>query len=495
MSCSLIELKDIEKTYFLENPKTGERISHRVLKGVNLSFSEGEIHSILGENGAGKSTLSHILAGLFKQSAGEIFVEGKTVSFSSVKDSIEMGIYIILQSLPLVGDALVLEQLMLEREGVGFFNFTNIAKTKEKYGALLSEWGVCNFNFERHMRELSKEEAFFLELVSRLSKNIKVLILDESISFIPSYKRGMFFNKLKNIASSRNIAVIIITHDISEAIETSDKISVIRDGVNLATLEVQKLKTEIGEKEFRKILENYVTQKIINHIYTSIKKLSISEAVNRPSSICIKMQKDQKTIEIDLCEGEITGVFFRHSHDIKMFEDCISGLAGEKRVEGGITIKESDQFIPFSKLTPSLLLKEKIGIIPSDRYYRGSNPTLSIKEVLSVYYIKDAFIDEQKRDERVMSLLKDEGIIAEVDDLCNTLSGGQLQRLMLQRCLKEEPKIIILFEALRGLDVASMHLLSQKLQNLAKAKKTILILSQEEDNELYIKLFEKTFLI
>lgn len=477
-----IELKDIEKIYFLENAKTGEISSSLVLKGVNLSFYKGEIHFILGENGAGKSTLVHILAGLLRASNGCVIIDGKLTSFSCVRDAIDEGVAIILQALPIVDDASVYEQLMLENDGNAFFNIINKKKIKNKYFSLLNEWGVDEFNFERKMKELSKEETFFLELVSRLSKNIKVLILDESSSLIPSHKREAFFNKLKKTAISCNISVIIITHDINEAIERSDRISVISGGVNAISLDSKKEREEIGAKALKEKLKKYITKKDFEIEEREKHGITIDMPHLAPT-ISIEMKYKGEHFKIEACKGKITGGFFKDSHVFKVFEDCISGFNVAPSVEGGLLIKEAEKFIPFSHLFPSLLLKNKVGVIPSDRYYRGANPNLSIKDVLSIYYIKDALIDEKKRGAWGKAILSEEGIASSLNDACNTISGGQLQRLMLQRCLKEEPKIIILFEPLRGLDIKSMQLLTNKMQCLAKMQKTILVFTQEENSE------------
>ncbi|MGP1415814.1 MAG: ATP-binding cassette domain-containing protein [Treponema sp.] len=467
-----VELINIAKTYYLET--RGGFLPRVALINVNVQFNKGEIHSILGENGAGKSTLMHILSGRIKPTSGTIKIDGKDCIFSSPSDAIKKGVAIIFQSLPQVFEGTVLENVMLVQKD--FINKKEYSKIK----LLLKNWNIESINFNSNINNLSKEECFFIELMCLLCKKPKVLILDESASFIPSDKKKYFFTKLKEHAINENIAIITITHNIDEAIKISDKITIISEGKNIETLDIARLKQE--QADIRLKIEKNMYKRMIENEKPKIVEISKKEGIK------IEIHnKEMKDLVIKANEGEITGIL----NNVKLLETLLSSMLPKsikKTYEGGITFQD-DFFLSFTKLTPSLLLKHKIGFIPSDRYYRASFPNLSIIETLSCYHTKKLIINEKERKKFATSILEEENIHTSIYAPCNNLSGGQLQRIILARCLKEEPKIIILVEPMRGLDVASMEIMKKKLYQLKKMKKTILIITQEEN--IYSNLFDK----
>ena len=499
-----IELVDIEKTYILEDNNSGKITSVHVLCGVNLSFECGELHTLLGENGAGKSTLVHILSGRIAQTSGRILLDNKEVRFASPRHAIEKGILIILQSLPLINEATVFEQLMLENEGVGLLQLTNKKRLKSELLPFLQPWGIEDLKLERKISSLSKEEKFFLSLASRLYKKPKMLILDESSSLIPSYKRDAFFAQLKFYAKSENIAILTITHDIDEAIAVSEKITVLRDGRNVARFDISSLKKDKTLEEMRSLIEyNMLGKEALTHLQ-GFKNNGTSPLPSQKKGLSIKIKSRQEnvaTINIEAKHGRVTGLQFIKMTGIQEIEDVLSGMNEyvKKTFEGQIVIERAGLSVelPLSRISPRLLLQNKIGFIPSDRYYRASNPHLSIGDILVCYAIDDLtnslLISKKKKDEFVSSILMEENITASSSDVVSTLSGGQLQRIILSRCLKEEPEYLILAEPLRGLDVLSMKKLGEKLTSLASLGKTILILTQEEHNEIYASIFDKVF--
>jgi len=496
-----IELVDIKKTYVLEDKISGRLISSPVLCGVNLAFASCELHTLLGENGAGKSTLVHILSGRIPQTSGKILLDGKEVSFASPHDAIKQGIFIILQSLPLSSGATVFEQLMLENEGTGWLKLANKKRLKASILPFLKLYDLENLDFNLKISSLSKEEKFFLSLASRLYKKPKMLILDESSSLIPSYKRDAFFKHLTSYAKSENIAILTITHDIDEAIEVSEKITVIREGKVAASFDMPSIKKEKSHEKIKALIESKMLKnealeqlKSFNNRISSHRSLSSSKL-----SISIKSREmNFDDIHIEAKKGSVTILQFIKIAQVQEIEDVLSGMSVNPSFEGEINIEGATSSIklPFYSVSPHILLQNKIGFIPSDRYYRASHPNLSLGDVLTCYAINELtsvapFIDEKKKNDFATSILKEEGIVASLSDPTFTLSGGQLQRIILSRLLKEEPEILLLSEPLRGLDVLSMKKLGKKLKSLASLGKTILILTQEEHNEVYASISDK----
>jgi len=495
-----IDLVDIEKTYVLEDKKTGKLITTPVLRGVNISFAGGELHTLLGENGAGKSTLVHILSGSIPQSSGRILLDEKEVRFASARHAIDKGILIVQQALALSPEASVFEQLMLENEGEGWLALANKKKLEASLLPFFRMWGVEYLSLERKIASLSREEKFFLSLASKLYKHPKMLILDESSSLLPSYKRDLFFARLKLYAKTENIALLAITHDIDEAIATSDTITVIREGRNVATFELDSLQKEMPHNTIRcQIEKTMLNLEALSQFEGAKNKSVVSYSTFKGLSIEIECNTgDFEEIHIQAQKGRVSIVQFLKRGEIQEIEDVISGMKKKSRLQGKMCIVQ-DECLKFSlsSITPKLLLQHKIGFIPSDRYYRASHPNLSIEEVLSCYEIDrfsaSPFIDKNKQNEFVSSILKQAGIPASAFDACSTLSGGQLQRIILLRCLTENPDAIILAEPMRGLDVLSMKKFGASLQTLASAGKTILIFTQEEHNEVYACICDDVF--
>jgi len=490
MSLKKIELIDIKKTYFLHSYKKGKVSFVNALDAVSMTFFPKNIYSLVGENGAGKSSLVNILSAAIKASSGKILIDGIEERFNGPKDARKKGFYIIMQALPQLYDARGLESLLIENNFCLPFMYKKKEKLKKDILELFEYWSGFKLDFNQKILSLSKEEQFFLELAKTLYKKPRLLILDESSSLLRSNYRIHFFEKLKKHAKLENMVILNITHDIDEAIKISDHISVMKKG---------RIELSLSKNFSDALSTKEKIESIIKSSYESSPNLGVNDIINKEKMSDIKIEEPIFSIElfsdqnrftafnVSLNKAEILIVKFIKNPHLSLFEDLLSGMLEHipRDIKGGIKI-EGKNSIPYKNISPSTLLFHKIGFVPYDRYYRASHPNISIQDALLCYHTKNLIRKED--DKTILEILKNEGIKASTKDFCNMLSGGQLQRIILARILKEEPKIIILVEPMRGLDIHSMERLKDRLVALAQNQKSILILSREEHNNVYDKI-------
>ena len=341
-----------------------------VLSGVTLNFEQGKIYALLGENGAGKSTLSKVICGDIKATSGQILIDGKEVVFNNPHAAIEKGIVCVHQRPLLAPSISIHENLLLGQK--------KIARSDEE--KLLGEWLPARAGGSL-VQELAQEERFFVSLTQALLRKPGFLILDEP-PFIPT-------EKLRELAA-QGITLLIITHNLAQAMEQSDKIVLLQEGKVLE------------EKDSGLFSEEEIKHKLFG----------ISKEFAVP----------------DFIERE------------EVSEDEVMALHGGA-AEGFV------------------------GYIPSDKTFRASNPKLTILQLVTAYHT------EKKRSEReafARQLLDKAQVNIRLDEKAECLSGGMLQRLILEREIAENPSKLYLFNPTKGLDVESTERFYAKLEGLAE---------------------------
>ena len=347
-----------------------------VLTDVSVTFKEGRIYSLLGENGAGKSTLAHIICGDKKQTGGKLLLDGKEVSFSSPKQAIHKGICCVHQR-PLLAPSISIKENLI----IGQKKYT------KEQDLLLQYWlpGIKNTTL---VKDLSPTELFYVSLVNTLLKKPRILILDEPAA-LPA-------EKIRSLADS-GITIITITHSIKEAIEKTDEIILLKNGVI------------IDNKDSNNITEEEIKEKL----YT------IKEGKSKHPYIVKAVMNEEKT--------------FR-------------------------SINKKHNKI--------------IGYIPSDKTFRASNPNLTILQLLTAKHSKG-----RKEDLKAyaLGLLKKADVNIKLKEHVYCLSGGMLQRLILERELAEKPETLLLFNPTQGLDIEAKNKLFNRLDKLALEGTTVIL--------------------
>lgn len=518
---TVIALSGICKVYKTEDKVFGNVLENTALHDVNIKFFTSEVHALLGENGAGKSTLVNILAGFIQPTDGKICIADTVYAFASPKDALQAGIAIVQQKPLLAENATVFENIMLRRIKKSFFDNLNIntIAEKQKIEIIKKDWNL-DLDLGVRIKNLSVEKKFYVAMLSALYSNPSFLILDEPASAFSGKSHYDFFSLIKHECKRKDIGLILITHKVKEATAFADRISVLKGGKLFDSfLTAELIKNNNAE--------NFLKEKIFSNKNSSCnlqndetvaleKKAPMQKSdssddsefvLNKTQSFELHL-KDIKNspdkVDIVASAGKITGAICFQNSGLEYLEDLISGMICEPKLDAQnnfILINEGDKTVrlPINKLTPSVLLKNKIGIIPSDRNYRASNPMLTIEEVLSCYTVKTFFIKKSLVKKFSNDVLLLNNIAVDNRELCSslvsTLSGGQLQRIILSRCLAGNSKIIIAIEPAWGLDIGSTESLMSKFRCLANAGSIVFILAREVNAEVYKDFFDKIYFL
>ena len=427
-----LEVKNIKKKFTNKN----------VLNNIDYKFSTGTIYALLGENGAGKTTLVSILSGIKKATDGQILVNEKTFDkgFISVKQANQNKIRITHQH-PTINDELTVYEYCLianNRKGI-----------KEKINQIFSEWNFY-IDIYKKGKYLNASEKFYTELLTSLISEPNFLILDEPTVFLTQTEREIFYSSLKsNCNKTKNdLCIILITHNINEAKSVCDEIIYLKKGNLINNFELS------NENEIEITKEKNQNYKIfkIENLTSENKNLPLLENISFYAK-----------------KNSITTITGKREDGIETLEEIISGVK-EIKFSGKIFIHN----IEFEKKISSYKLRKlSIGIIPSDRINRGANQDLTIQEFMFPF-----------SEEKIISIIKKANINCKPTDKIKTLSGGMLQRLILERELFLNSEILFLFEPDQGLDSVARYNLSKKLVQANLQGTTIIIFTSSGENDL-----------
>ena len=453
----MLEIKNINVNFF----------SKQVLKNVTLSFEEGKIHALFGENGAGKSTLARVLCGDLVPSSGEIFINNKKVLFKMSKDAIKKGICCVHQR-PLLADSISIKENLLL--GAGKLTDSNITK-------LISEY-IPEKKISTVVQNLNGAQRFFVSLCCSLLKKPKVLILDEPTIFLDSEQKALLFTNLRKLATN-GTTIIIITHNVKEILNFTDTTTFINEGIitnaflksiTLSNISDFSLKIHKTNENNTKQKESKINQNI--HFYVKYQNITY-RPINKPSIF---------DISFDAFSNEITLIKGVKESGLESLEDAICGMTNTK-FKGTILIQNQNEnhIIKTEKelLLPSKLrnCKYNFAIIPSNKTFRASNPNLTVLQLVCCYKLEEK---QKTLIEYTNKIIERAKIKATHNQKASTLSGGMLQRLILERELDTNPKILILCESLQGLDKDSSLRFCERIVKHASKGNAIIALHNSD---------------
>lgn len=453
----ILEVKNISKTF----PGV------KALKNVNLKIKEGEVHALVGENGAGKSTLMNLLSGIYKpDSGGEIFFKGKKITIKNPYFAIQLGISMIHQELNLVPQRTVAENILIGREptlpNLRLLDWSNLFKEAKN----LLKKNDISLSEKMIVENLSISKQQLVEIAKAISYNPKLIIMDEPTSSLTRDETEKLF-KLIKIFRKRGVSIIYISHVLDEIFEIADSVSVLRDGILVDT----KNMTEINKNQ---IISMMVGRKL-NTMFPQINKPKedIAFEVRR-----LNRENIFKDISFKVNKGEIVG---------------IAGLIGAKRTEVaraifGIDHIDSGEILIENKelkiRNPRDAIKHGIAMVPEDRKLDGLALCRTLKENLSI-----ANLDDFSKGPFI--LLKKEKINSEksvrtfliktlsIQQIVNYLSGGNQQKVIIAKWLNMNPKILILDEPTKGIDVGAKAEIHKLIVKFAEKGMAIIMISSE----------------
>jgi ribose transport system ATP-binding protein len=437
----------------------------RALKGVDLTIWPGEVHALVGENGAGKSTLMKILAGAQRPDGGEITLYGKPVHFHTPHQARAAGIGIIYQELTIAPNLTVAGNVFLgsEETKLGFLTDTPamIQHTQE----VLDRLGA-RFRASQRAAHLSIAEQQQIEIARALFYKSRILVMDEPTTALSDRETDRLFDIVRQLRSE-GLAIIYISHRMAEIYELGDRLSVFRDGEYVGELTRPEFSSDrIIEMMVGRKLEDLYPQKIAGHgdVVLQVKNMSDKEHV--------------KNAGLELRAGEVLG---------------LAGLVGAGRTElarliFGADPKESGEVYLNGKLveikSPIDAVKLGIGYVPEDRKLAGVFLQMSCRDNIAMNVLgrnaKGGIIDFGYINERARAQAKALSLrAASLWVRAGGLSGGNQQKLLLARWLEINPKVLILDEPTRGVDIGAKAEIYAVIQQLASKGMAVVFISSE----------------
>jgi len=443
---------------------------------INFNIKVGEIHAVLGENGAGKTTLMNILFGMYQPDEGELFFNGKKVDFKSPLDAIKLGIGMVHQKRKLITAHNVIENIILGHPLAG--TILNINRAKEDVSKLSEQYGF-KIDLMAKVWQLSEGQKQSVEIIKALYRGAKVLILDEPTSALSPPETKSLLASIKSMSNSNLAVVPFITHKLPIVLAISDTVTVLRRGKVTAHFETK------GATE-KSLARSMVGRDVINDLERV--QVGRGKPILQVNTLSARSEKGPlafKGVSFTIHEGEIFGITGVSGNGQ---EELAEALAGLRKVVGGSV------FLDGQDITNSSCLErwqKGVGYIPAERNDVGSIGDFSLTENVAMNY----FYDDQYttggiiRYNELRTLTED--LISEYgvatpgpDTTAKSLSGGNLQKLILARVFARKPRLIIACLPTQGLDVGASEFVQNKLLQAKKDGAAILLISGDIEEAL-----------
>ena len=455
----LLEMKDIKKSF----PGV------KALKNVKFNVKFGEVHGLMGENGAGKSTLIKILTGIYSRDSGEVIFDNKSINPSSALDAQHLGISTIYQELNLIPYLSVGENIFLGREPKkgGLIDWKTIEKKSHE---LLKEMGI-DVDVKQPLKEQSTAIQQMVAIARAISINAKLVVMDEATSSLDTKEVKILFDVIRKL-KKQNISVIFISHRLDEIFEICDMVTILKDG------------EFVGEYATKDITKLELISKMIGRDASAIMKYKKDYSISNISDeiICKAENASRgvrlKGIDLEIRKGEVVG---------------LAGLLGSGRTEFAKVLFGDDKpdegiiFVEGQKVTfkhPKDAIRKGLAFCSEDRKVEGIIPHMSVKENITLALLPKlcsaGVVSRKKQDEVVNKFITRLGIkTPSAETAVRSLSGGNQQKVILARWLCMNPKLMILDEPTRGIDVGAKAEIEQLIQELAAEGISVLMISSE----------------
>lgn len=443
------------------------------LEDVNFSCDLGSIHAVLGENGAGKSTLIKIMSGVVTPDEGVMKLDGKPVSFSGPSAANDAGIVCIFQELSLMPDLSVADNIMIADPPRRFGLIDKRAQNRRAQ-ELLSRIGCEDVNPLTRVRDLPLSRRQMVEIAKALAKDPTLLILDEATSALTASDVDRVFDILRKLRDD-GISILSISHRMHEIEAVADMCSVFRNGRNVETFQQ-------GARSAEDIVQMMIGREISAHFPPKPKK-TLTSLDAAPPVLKIKDYSWENTlrgIDLSVREGEIVGL---GGLDGQGQKELLLGLFGVlKNTSGSVEINGD----PVNIRSPRDAKRDgiKIALVPEDRKTEGLMLPMSISDNLAIASLdkvsKGLRLDQSALDGSVADAVKRMQIkIGGQNDAVSTLSGGNQQKVVIAKWLMTKPKIILLNDPTRGIDVGTKQEIYLLLRELAQEGAAIVLYSTD----------------
>ncbi len=445
----ILKLEDVSKVYF----------GTVAVKRANFEVRRGAVNVLVGENGAGKSTLMKIIAGVERPTHGRILLEGEEVSFASPGDAVERGIGMVFQELNLFGNLTVAENVFATRELTNRAYHINHKKQERRAGEFLGRL-QAGIRPDMLVEDLRIGQQQLVEIAKAVSLDARILIMDEPTSALSSAEVEVLFKVIADL-KRQGVAIVYISHRLEELIRIGDYITVLRDG------------HITGQEDIRNVDTQWIVRQMIGSDAKDFAKADDHKPggeVLRVEDICLPRASGGLAVDhvsLSLRAGEILGIYGLMGAGRSELFDCIMGRHGQatgKIFMEGEEVRERDT---------TRRIRRGLALIPEDRQREGlvsilsvaSNLTLaSLRQFTSVFHIRAA--DERKA---VSSMIRELAIkVANPDNEVTSLSGGNQQKVVIGKALLTKPKVLLMDEPSRGIDVGAKADVFRTMRKLSR---------------------------
>ena len=470
MVSPILELKNISKSF-----------GHvQANKNINLTINRGTIHGIIGENGAGKSTLMSIVFGLYQANSGSIKVNGKEIKLKSPKDSIINGIGMVHQHFMLVENFTVLENIILGFEGELVFG-KNLEKAKKDLKNLCDTYKL-NIDLNSTISDLSVGFRQRVEILKSLYRGAEILILDEPTGVLTPQEVDELFKILRSLKEEGK-TIVLITHKLIEIMDLTTEVSVMRQGEM-----VGHTKTEDTNKE--QLAEMMVGRSVLLRLDKS--EVKTGDVVFKVENLTVKDDLDVtrvKNVNLEIRAGEILGLAGVTGNGQTELLEALSGIrkveSGEIYLEGK-KISDSQNF-----LDPRELKERGLAHVPEDRQRMGLVTDFKAYENLIFGYqdqqpfSKSSILNHRDIISHSKKIMEEYDVRPQSPNLITSnFSGGNQQKIILSRELNENPKVLLVGQPTRGVDIGAIEFIHQRLIDMRDRGAAILLVSVELDEVL-----------
>lgn len=438
--------------------------------GVNFSLRQGEIHALLGENGAGKTTLMRILYGLYHADEGEIRVNDRPVEIRSPKDAIRLGVGMVTQHFALVPPLTVTENIIL---GYTDSFRLDLNEAHQKVAAASEAYGI-EVDPAARVKDLSVGQRQRVEILKALYRRARILILDEPTAVLIPQEVDLLFESLKGL-QERGLSVIFISHKLNEVMTITDQVTVLRAGQVVGTVRTadttpsQLARMMVGRETFGVTTASHDYER---EVVLRLEKVTALDNKGLPAL---------KEITLDVHRGEILGLAGVSGNGQAELAEVLAGT--RPSTSGRITVAGQD----LTNAGPAAMMAAGVGRIPEDRHASVVDE-MSVAQNMALEHLGDftrnGMLDHRRIRRHAQQLIETYQIKASPGDKVKTLSGGNLQKVILARVIERDPQVIVAAQPTRGLDVGATEYVRGKLLEQRQKGAAVLLISEDLDEIL-----------
>ncbi len=444
----------------------------RALDGVQLEVRAGEVHALLGENGAGKSTLMKVLAGMHQPDEGRIMLEGREVRMDNPQHAKEQGVVLIHQELSLAEEMSVAENVYLGELPRKRFGFVDWATLREKTAAILKKLN-CDFSPDTRVADLSIAKKQMVEIARALTHDARVVVFDEPTASLTDAEKVVLFDVIEDL-KSHGVGIVYISHRMEEIFRISDRISVLRDGGYRGTVAT----AETNEDEVTRLMigRSLSYERNVEHV-------ELGDVVLEVSGLsCGHLFED---VSFEVRRGEVVGFYGLVGAGRTEIAETLFGLrtpsAGSIRLEGEAVAIDS----------PAEAIEMGISLVPESRKEQGLVLGMNCRDNITLPQIGDLAtgpVISNGGELAIYEMYRDRLDIRSPSwrQTVGNLSGGNQQKIVIGKWLAMKPRLLIVDEPTRGIDVGSKKEIHDLIRELAHSGYAVIVISSEMPEVLHV---------